>query len=245
MNFFKQIVLICSVVSMLLGCKSNDAQYIIDRAIKVSGGSLIDSSSINFNFRDRHYIAKRNKGDFLYGRLTVNLTDSILDILTNAGFERFVNNSPVNTPDSMAVKYSSSVNSVHYFSILPYGLNDSAVNKNYLGKVTIKNKLYHKIKITFNEEGGGEDFEDEFIYWVDVKTFKVDYLAYSYAEDDGMGLRFREAYNERYIKGIRFVDYINFKPFDKNARLLSLDSLYEAGGLKELSRIKLDQIKVE
>ena len=35
---------------------------------------------------------------------------------------------------------------------------------------------------------------------------------YSYIESDGIGLRFREAFNERYINGIRFVDYNNYKP---------------------------------
>ncbi|NMH88804.1 deoxyribose-phosphate aldolase [Flavivirga sp. Y03] len=230
---------------MFFSCKQEDAQYIIDKAIEVSGGSLIDSSSINFNFRDRHYIAKRHNGSFSYGRLTVSSKDSILDILTNTGFKRLVNNTPVSIPDGMVLKYGSSVNSVHYFSILPYGLNDSAVNKKYLGKVTIKNKPYHKIKITFNKEGGGEDFEDEFVYWIDVETFKVDYLAYSYEEGDDTGLRFREAYNERYVKGIRFVDYINFKPLDKHASLLLLDSLYSIKGLKELSKIKLEEVKVE
>ncbi|WP_240964545.1 DUF6503 family protein [Flavivirga algicola] len=245
MNFFKQIVLVSFVITMFFSCKQEDAQYIIDKAIEVSGGSLIDSSSINFNFRDRHYIAKRHNGSFSYGRLTVSSKDSILDILTNTGFKRLVNNTPVSIPDGMVLKYGSSVNSVHYFSILPYGLNDSAVNKKYLGKVTIKNKPYHKIKITFNKEGGGEDFEDEFVYWIDVETFKVDYLAYSYEEGDDTGLRFREAYNERYVKGIRFVDYINFKPLDKHASLLLLDSLYSIKGLKELSKIKLEEVKVE
>ncbi|AUP81503.1 deoxyribose-phosphate aldolase [Flavivirga eckloniae] len=230
----------------LLSCGSpHNPQLIIDKAINVSGGGLLDSSNINFNFRDKHYIAKRNKGDFFYGRSFVNASDSILDVLTNRGFERFVNDDFKPIPDSMAVKYSSSVNSVHYFSVLPYGLNDAAVNKEYLSKVVIKNNPYHKIKITFNEEGGGEDFEDVFVYWVHTETFMVDYLAYSYAEDDGVGLRFREAYNERYIKGIRFVDYINYKPIDGNASLLSLDSLYESKELKELSRINLEQVKVE
>lgn len=248
MKFFKQVVLFCSVVAFLLSCgnnNNNNPQFIIDSAIEVSGGTLLDSSSIHFNFRDKHYLAERNKGDFLYGRLNTNATDSILDILTNTGFERFVNDDFVDTPDSMAVKYSSSINSVHYFSVLPFGLNNPAVNKEYLGKIAIKNKQYHKIKITFNKDGGGEDFEDEFVYWVDTKSFKVDYLGYSYSENDGVGLRFREAYNERYIKGIRFVDYINFKPLNKNANLGSLDSLYVNNSLKELSRINLEQVNVE
>ncbi len=144
----------------------------------------------------------------------------------------------------MAIKYSSSVNSVHYFSVLPYGLNAAAVNKEYLKKVEIKGRTYHKIKVTFNKENGGEDFEDVFVYWFDTEDYKVGYLAYSYNESDGLGLRFREAYNERYIDGVRFVDYNNYKPKKNTISVIDLDSLFEADRLKLLSKIELEHVKV-
>lgn len=134
---------------------------------------------------------------------------------------------------------------MHYFSVLPYGLNDKAVNKTYLGKTKIKGKDYHKIKITFNEDGGGEDFDDVFIYWIDIQTFKVDYLAYSYSESNGMGLRFREAYNERFIDSIRFVDYNNYKPKYKVLVIEDLDIHFERGALELLSKIELKKLFVE
>ena len=134
------------------------------------------------------------------------------------------------------------VNSVVYFALLPYGLNDQAVNKIYVGQSTIKDEVYHKIKVTFNQEGGGEDFQDVFIYWVGEDDHKVDYLAYSY-ETDGGGIRFREAYNERVINGVRFVDYVNYKPKDIQD-LEVLDQEFEKGNLEELSKIELTDIKV-
>ncbi len=104
----------------------------------------------------------------------------------------------------MAVKYTGSVNSVHYCSVLPYGLNDAAVQKKLLEETSINQKPYYKVQISFAEDGGGEDFDDVFIYWIDKKTFKVDYLAYSFHENDG-GMRFREATNERFVNGIRLL----------------------------------------
>jgi hypothetical protein len=145
----------------------------------------------------------------------------------------------------MAVKYTASVNTVHYFALLPYGLNDAAVNKSSLGEVTIKNKVYHKIKVTFSQEGGGEDYEDVFVYWIDAETFKADYIAYSYIEDDGVGIRFREAYNERMVNGLRFVDYNNYKSEDATMDLLGLDKAFESGSLKLLSKIELENIVVK
>ena len=128
--------------------------------------------------------------------------------------------------------------------ILPYGLDNRAVKRAFLGTSKLKEKEYYKIKVTFKEDGGGEDFEDVFIYWINTKTFKADYLAYSYNEADGLGLRFREAYNERYIGGIRFVDYNNYKPENENTSLENLDNLYEANALILLSKIELKNILV-
>ncbi|MBO6632925.1 MAG: deoxyribose-phosphate aldolase, partial [Psychroserpens sp.] len=144
----------------------------------------------------------------------------------------------------MATKYSASVNSVHYFSVLPYGLNDAAVIKEKLADTRINDTMYYTIRVTFKEEGGGEDFEDEFLYWIDKETFKLQYLAYSYNEDDGKGMRFREAYNERLIEGVRFVDYNNYKPKSEAIKLPELPTLFESGQLDLVSKIELNEINV-
>jgi len=241
-----------SVLSIfLLNCKNietekRSAETIVNKSIEVTGAKNIVSSKISFDFRDKHYYANRNNGNFSYLRLTVDAdNDSIFDVLSNEGFERHINdNETVFVEDSMKVRYSASVNSVHYFSVLPYGLNDKAVNKTLLEDVVINEQTYHTVKVTFNQDGGGEDYEDEFLYWINSETFKLDYLAYSYVEDDGLGLRFREAYNERYINDIRFVDYNNYKPKDVSVALLELPNLFETGQLKLLSKIELEHVTV-
>jgi hypothetical protein len=243
----KYVLLVCLSL-FLLNCQDSktekrSAETIINTAIEVSGGKIINSSTIDFDFRDMHYKAIRDRGVFQFERQFRDST-SIKDVLNNNGFQRFVNDFPMAVPDSMAVKYSASVNSVHYFSVLPFGLNNDAVNKEQLKDMSIKNKSYQTIKVTFNQDGGGEDFEDVFMYWIHPETHKVDYLAYSYSENDGKGLRFREAYNERYIEGIRFVDYNNFKPEDETIALTSLPQLFESGTLKLLSKIELEGIVV-
>ncbi|MBP0904209.1 DUF6503 family protein [Mariniflexile gromovii] len=238
----KYILLFVLTTISVFSCEKElkDANAIVAKSIEVSGGNLVKNSNIEFDFRDKHYFAKRYSKGFVLPRVS----DSITDLLTNKRFERVIIDRVVKVPDSMVSRYSASVNSVHYFSVLPYGLDGSAVNKAYMGISKLAGKEYYKIKVTFNEEGGGEDFDDIFIYWIHVETFKVDYLAYSYNEDDGLGLRFREAYNERYIKGIRFVDYNNYKPINDNVLLESLDDLFETGGLSLLSKIELKNIIV-
>lgn len=230
----------------ILSCEQEvkEANAIVNETIKISGGALFNKSDIEFDFRNKHYKASRNNGKFIYERVFNDSLGVINDVLTNKGFQRFVNDSVFEVSDEKAKAYSSSVNSVHYFSVLPYGLNDKAVNKSYLGKIEIKNLNYFKIKVTFNKEGGGEDFDDEFVYWINTKTFKVDYLAYSYNENDGKGYRFREVYNECYINGIRFVDYNNYKSKNEIVTLSNLDELFKLNQLELLSKIELKNIYV-
>lgn len=221
------------------------ANDIIDKSIEVSGGERFKRSSLKFEFRDVYYQALRKNHEFLLVRVNVKDNDSIFDMLSNVGFERYDNEAFVELEDSISKKLSASVNSVHYFSVLPYGLNDDAVKKTLLESEQIKDKDYHKIQVTFSEEGGGEDHDDVFVYWVNKETFKADYLAYSYKEKNGLGMRFREAYNERYIKGLRFVDYDNYKSEDPNISVEDLGKSFSKNELKLLSKIELKNVEVQ
>jgi hypothetical protein len=238
-----------SLVLLITSCKNKgevslpDATKIIEKSIEVAGGEVIANSEITFKFRDLFYEAKRQNGLFEFSRRSIKNDSVIVDVLTNAKFERFVNDSLVDLSDEDIKKFSSSVNSVHYFSVLPYGLTDKAVNHKYLDSTEIAGEPYHIIEVTFDQEGGGEDFNDVFLYWIHKNTFKIKYLAYQYFTEDG-GLRFREAYNERYVNGARFVDYNNFKPETKLVKLTELEALFTSGNLELLSTIELEDIEV-
>jgi len=245
----KHILYSLSLILVVTSCKPENvfnAQEIVDKTIEVSGGDKFNTSTISFDFRDIHYKAIRNNGLYQYERFITDSVGQIRDVLSNDGFKRYINEKEVIVVDTMAAKYTRSVNSVHYFSVLPFGLNDAAVIKEYLGEVAIKNKMYYKIKISFSQEGGGDDYEDVFVYWIGKEDFKADYLAYSYMDSPTeLGLRFRKAYNERYVNNLRFVDYNNYKPEANITNLFMLDSLFNSGKLKLLSKIENVNIKVE
>src|SRR3990167_8882549 len=193
-----QKISIILFIMCVVACKeqpkdSVTAQEIVDKSIAVSGGAGYKTSTISFRFRDREYKVEKVGNQRIMSRRLKNDTITILDVKTPNGLERLINDSLVPLSDSLANVYANSVNSVHYFAYLPYGLNDAAVMKELLGEVRIKNKEYYKVKVTFKQEGGGTDFEDVYVYWFNKETFKVDYLAYEYHVDGG-GIRFREAY---------------------------------------------------
>jgi len=239
--------LLLIVVLLMDSCvrKVYTAQEIIDLCIENAGGELYQNSEITFDFRDHSYRVKRQGGLYEMSRFTFLSEDStMVDLLYNYGYKRFINDSMVSVPDSMAMRYKASVNSVIYFACLPYGLNDMAVKKHLIGRKKINGIDYYKIKVTFNEEGGGEDFQDQLIYWIHPETFAIDYLAYAFYSDGG-GFRFRQAFNPHVVGGIRFNDYINFKPReDSQADLISIDDQFIAGKLIELSRIQTENVTV-
>jgi hypothetical protein len=228
----------------LISCSSqnDEAQDIVDKCIAVHGGENYKNVIINFNFRDRNYTALRRNGKYAYTREFEDSLGRVKDILDNNGFTRYINDNEVKLSDEWERNFSNSVNGVIYFALLPYPLNDPAVKKNLLGEDTIKGAPYYKIKVTFSQGGGGEDYNDNFIYWIHKQNFTMDYLAYDY-ETNGGGSRFREAINPRREGGILFLDFNNYEPTEK-AKLEDYDLLFEKGNVKEVSVIHLENIKV-
>lgn len=233
----------------LISCKQEPkaltAQQIIDKTIENAGGNIYENTAMQFTFRDIQYSSLRKDGVY---ELTRNFTDSlgeIKDVLSNSGFNRFRNSEIVVLADSTANKYSNSLNSVHYFVQLPFGLNDAAVQKELAGETEIKGRKYYSIQVTFNQEGGGTDHDDVYMYWINKDEFTLDYFAYKFYTGDG-GIRFREAYNPRTIDGLRFVDYKNYKiePW-QSVDLKNLGKLFADGKLEFLSDIKTEDVVVQ
>ena len=184
------------------------------------------------------------ENDFVFTRMFPDSLGGITDSLTNKGFTRTVSGQPVELTADEDSMYSNSVNSVIYFALLPYKLNDAAVNKTYLGQTSINGEPYHEIEVTFDQEGGGTDYQDRYIYWIHRDDYTMDYLAYRFHVDDG-GTRFRQATNERVINGIRFADYNNFGSPEMQHPLEEYDTYFESDTLSKVSEVNLENIEVE
>jgi len=242
----KKLVVLLVISTLSCSPEIPTAQEVIDEALRFSKVERLKNAEASFTFRGTEYEYQLRNGNFRYTRSKKDtLGNTLRDVLINSGFNRFVNDSLIIVPEKKKAAYEASVNSVIYFAFLPLSLNDGAVIKAYVGLVEVNEKNYHKIKVTFKEEGGGEDFDDVFFYWFDGEDYSLDYLAYSYAENDGTGMRFREAYNQRKINGVIMQDYRNFKPKEKEAmKLEEMDKAFQEGELELLSVIELEDIQI-
>lgn len=235
---------------LLLGCnsikdKEDPAQYAVDQSIAFHDLMGLNNAAYSFDFRNMHYTYDKNEGQYTYTRTqTDSLGQEVVDILTNDGLKRKIDGAGSPITEEKRTAYTESVNSVIYFFHLPYGLNDAAVIKQYNGLKTIKKKQYHEVEITFQQEGGGTDYTDIFLYWFDKTDYSMDYLGYRYHTDGG-GMRFRKAIHPRRVNGALVQDYINFKPEDESIDIHDLDELFNEGQLKELSRIINENVAID
>ncbi len=218
------------------------ADSLVVKTIAAHGGELYDTAHYAFTFRNKKYTFHNKTGGYTYTVTSQKAGKEIKDRLENGKLTRTIDGTTTDlSPKDIAI-YTEALNSVVYFATLPHKLNDAAVIKSYEGQITIKGEDYEVLAVSFDQEDGGVDHDDKFMYWINTDTKTVDYLAYSYETNDG-GVRFRSAYNPRMVGGIRFQDYINYEA-PIGTPLNELPELYEAGKLKELSRIKTEDVEV-
>jgi len=237
--------IIFSALIILSSCKKEPtAKEIIQRAIEAHGGDKVYNSQFSFDFRDKHYEADYKNGNYLLTRqFTDSVGNSIKDALSNKLFGRTINDTLTVISKEWEIKYANSVNSVFYFFRIPFNLIDPAVILTYLGKTSIDNTEYYKVKITFSKTDGGEDFSDQFVYWFNSQTYILEYFAYEYATSGG-GKRFRKAINQRMVNGWLVSDYINYEPFNLEIDIEQYDSYFEEEGFKKLSEIINTNVEV-
>lgn len=245
------ISLFFAITFIILACKTSkdvnskinndvEAERILTETINAHGGQLYDNAHYQFTFRENLYTFQNRGDNYKYTALKKKDGNTTYDILDNNGMQRILNDKDQNLSAADQTKYSGGINSVIYFATLPNKLQDPAVNTSYKGTMIIKNKNYEILEITFNQDGGGQDHDDTYLYWINKETHLIDYFAYNYAVGKG-GVRFRSAYNTRNVDGIVFQDYINFKA-EVGTPLLELPKLYESDQLKKLSVIATEHI---
>lgn len=225
------------VILFIVSCGAPTADKILQSSLAAHGSEQLDQKVVFFDFRDKSYSVNRTASDFIYTRSFPDSTGYIIDSLINStDFMRYVDGNRISLTNEWETRYANSVNSVLYFFQIPYVLNDPAAIKKFMGSVSINGEPYYSIKVTFQAENGGEDFEDEYRYWIHQDYSTIDFLAYNYHTEGG-GTRFRQAINRKDIDGLVIQDYINYKPREKFPALDSLPQLFEMGQLSELSRI--------
>lgn len=241
--------ILCMLISIslsgfLFGQKVNtndlDALALLQKTVKAHGGNKYKKAHYQFTFRENIHRFKNSKHGYDYSVRKSKNGQQIFDQLIDGEFTRSINGQIISLSPKEKQGGANSLNSVIYFATLPHKLQDPAVQVMLGESIKIKGVNYKVLHVSFAVKGGGDDHDDEYVYWIRDDNYEIDYFAYNYQVNGG-GVRFRSAYNKRKVKGILFQDYINYK-VDVGTDLRDIPLLFEKGELKKLSVIETEQI---
>ena len=220
---------------------------IVDRAIEYHGGDVYDSSLSTLKICSRSGCfdleVRMDHGVYEFAAKGM-VRDSLREIrIANDRVEWMQDGRKQAFETEREQRLRDWVMARVYFPFLPYRLNDPGVYKEDLGLEQWGDRTFHKVKVTF-EPGISTDASDEYMYWFDPDTGRVEQFAYSYKGDPG-GLRFRRAGNHRRIGGVLFFDQENLGLDAPGLRVDMITPEMVAERMGRISMVELSDIAVE
>lgn len=219
---------------------------IVDRAIEHHGGDLYRGSDSELDVCSRSgcfHVRARVDGDLYRYEVTGTVRGADRRVVaTNDSVEMWEDGEPVELDAEGQERARDFVNARIYFPYLPYRLNDPSVYKQDLGLESWNGRELHKVKVTF-AAGSSTDADDEYLYWLDPDTGRVEQLAYSFQGNPG-GLRFRTGKNYRRVGGILFFDQSNLGIEGDGLRVDQIDPDFVRNNLRPVSEVRFDGIAV-
>ena len=223
-----------------------DRLPIIDRAIAFHGGEIFRSSETELDMCSKSGcfdIRARRDGGLFELEVAGRSGDAHQRVKwSNDRLEVWRDQQPVQIESPKRQKYMDWVSARTYFPFLPFGLNDPSVYKSDLGVERWHGRELHKVKVTF-EPGSSTDASDEYMYWLDPETGRVEQFAYSFEGNPG-GLRFRRAENHRRIGGLLFFDQENLGAAGDELRVDQITPDFVEQRMRAISKVELKEIEV-
>ncbi|OZC03590.1 DUF6503 family protein [Rubricoccus marinus] len=232
---------------------SGDAEAValVRAAQQAHGSDNLEGATLHFTFRGDAFTARRDGGRFRYTRTTRDeQAREVVDVLDNSGLSRTVGGEAVRLAPEEIGPITTAVNSVVYFATLPAALSDAAVQARSLGRDSVAGEPYDRLEVTFAQEGGGNDWEDRYLYWLHPERRTLDYIAYSYRVAPGAsgandtGHRFRRVIGTADAGGFRVQDYANLTA-DSLSALEEYPAALARGVTREVSEVRTEQARLE
>lgn len=223
-----------------------DRLPIVDRAIEHHGGDVYRASETELDICSLsgcfHLVVRMDGGLYDYDvRGEVRGTERRVRA-TNDTVERWDAGEPVALDAEQGRRERNFADARVYFPFLPYRLNDPGVYKQDLGLERWGDRELHKVKVTF-EPGSSNAAEDQYLFWFDPETGRLEQLAYSFAGNPG-GLRFRRGYDYRRVGGILFSDQENLGIDEAGLTVDQVTPAFVAERMKPISKVVLRDVEV-
>ena len=217
---------------------------IVDRAIEHHGGEIYRSNSATLDVCSKSgcfHLETRAYRDGFHYTVSGRSRDAELEVASSGeGLTVSKDGKPLVLGPGDDQRYRDWAMARIYFCFLPYRLNDPGVHKKDLGLVDWDGRRLHRVKVTFEPESS-TDATDQYIYWFDPESARLEYFAYSY-DDNGGGLRFRRTVNHRRVGGVLFFDQENFGVEGPGLSVDAIDPAYVREKMRHISTVRLKEI---
>lgn len=224
------------------------AQEVVDRAIAFHGGDLYESTETTLTISSASgsfQVVSRMDGDRFDHTVTGATREGVERKIrsTNDRLELWLDGQPQKVAADEEQWLRDVVNARVYFPFLPYRLNDPSVSKKDLGFEEWEGRRLRKIEVSF-DSGTSTAADDEYLYWFDPETGRLEQFAYSFSAGNG-GLRLRKGFNYRRVGGILFMDSENWGVGGQGRKVEEVTPKLAAKKLEKISTVTLSEIEVE
>lgn len=161
---------------------------------------------------------------------------------TNDSLEATLDGRPLEPTAEEAARLREWLMARLYFCFLPFRLNDPGVLKEEQASDPWSGRSLRRVKVTFVPDSSpGAD--DEFVYWLDPESGRVELYAYSFPENGG-GLRLRRGFNYRRVGGLLFFDQENLGIDGAGLSVDMIDESFAARRMHPVSTVELRDVRV-
>jgi hypothetical protein len=223
-----------------------EAQQVVAKSVAFHGGELYRGSKTSLTITSRSgsfRVISRVDGD-LFDHTVITKRQGTREVrATNDTVEVRLNGEPVPVEPGQEQGLRDFVSARVYFPFLPYRLGDPGVYTHDLGTEEWDGRALRKIKVTF-EPGSSTDANDEYLYWFDPESGRLEQFAYSFVAGGG-GLRLRKGFNYRRVGGLLFFDSDNYGIDGQGMRVEQITPAFAEKKMKKISTVTLTDIEVE
>lgn len=242
-----------AVVAMLSAGPARAAEKtlrlpIVDRSIELHGGEVYDRMQAWFricSLSGCFDVSARWDGGLYEHVVEGRVGDVSRRVrVTNDSVERWDDGEPVPLDAEGEQSARDFVNARIYFAFLPRGLNDGSTYKEDLGLERWGDRDLHKVKVSF-EAGTSTDAGDEYLYWFDPESGRLEQFAYDYGSGDGAGLRFRRLREYRRVGGVLVFDQENLGAEAPDISVDVLTPRFVKRKMRHVSDVRLKDLRIE
>lgn len=239
-------IFLCLLAGLGVAATAAAAPPIVERAIAHHGGELYERAEIAFDVCSKsgcYDVRTRTDGGLFDHAVAGRVGEHRREVRwSNDRLEVRHDGEPVAVAPGDERVYRDWAMARIYFALLPYRLADPSVRHEDRGLVDWRGRKLHQVKVTF-EPGTSTAADDEYLYWFDPETGRVEYFAYSYSGNPG-GLRFRRATHHRRIGGILFFDQENLGVEGPGLSVDLIDADYVDEKMRPVSTVELKNVDV-